>query len=117
MSGKRQLSIFSFALRGKPPKNGRLQDAGREKVAKRVGPLEKEETEKDTMQVEETVEETLEDTVQVEEEETVEETVEEMARLGCQKTPSKEKGEKYQEQPPIRALLIMNGPLNVNVLL
>ncbi|KAK9977285.1 hypothetical protein ABG768_019106 [Culter alburnus] len=62
MSGKRQLSILSFTLRGKPPKKARLQDAGPEKVAKRVGPLE-EETEEETVQVEE------------------EETVEEMAGL------------------------------------
>lgn len=36
---------------------------------------------------------------------------------GCQKRPSKHKGEKYQEQPPTRALIIMNGPLNGNLLL
>lgn len=52
-------------------------------------------------------EETEEETVQVEDEE----MVEEMAR------PSKQKGEKYQEQPPTRALLIMNGPLNGHLLL
>jgi len=28
MSGKKQLSILSFALRGKPPKKPRLEDAG-----------------------------------------------------------------------------------------
>ena len=39
MSGKKQLSILSFAQRGKPPKKARLEDAGPEKVAKRVGPL------------------------------------------------------------------------------
>ncbi|KAF4116599.1 hypothetical protein G5714_004088 [Onychostoma macrolepis] len=44
MSGKRQLSILSFTLRGKPPKKGRLQDAGPEKVAKMVGTLEEEKS-------------------------------------------------------------------------
>src|SRR4029434_4042020 len=67
MSGKKQISILSFAQRGKPPKKARL---GPEKV---VNTLE-----------EEMVEEEEEETVQVEEEETVEEmveeTVEEMAR-------------------------------------
>ncbi|XP_028436259.1 uncharacterized protein LOC114557123 isoform X2 [Perca flavescens] len=62
MSGKKQLSILSFSLGGKPPKKARIEDAGQEKVAKRVSPFE---------------EETQEEMVQVEEEE----TVEEMARV------------------------------------
>ena len=47
MSGKKQLSILSFALRGKSPKKARLEDAVSEKVARRVDPLEEE-----TVQVE-----------------------------------------------------------------
>ena len=69
MSGKKQISILSFAQRGKPPKKARL---GPEKV---VNTLEEE-----MVEVEETVQVEEEETVQVEEEETVEETVEEMAR-------------------------------------
>ena len=80
MSGKKQISILSFAQRGKPPKKARL---GPEKV---VNTLEEEMVEEEeTVQVEE------EETVQVEEEETVEEmveeTVEEMARTKGRKVP------------------------------
>ncbi|XP_056609316.1 type VI secretion system spike protein VgrG1b-like isoform X3 [Triplophysa dalaica] len=72
MSGKRQLSILSFTLRGKPTKKSRLQDAGPEKVAKMVGTLG-EETEEETVQVEddETVQVEDDETVQVEDDETV----------------------------------------------
>src|SRR4029434_4717678 len=67
-SGKKQISILSFAQRGKPPKKARL---GPEKVVHTLeaGMVEEEET------------------VQVEEEETVEETVEEMARTKGRKVP------------------------------
>jgi len=41
MSVKKQLSILSFTLRGKHPKKARLEDAGPERVSKRVGPLDK----------------------------------------------------------------------------
>ncbi|TNN54418.1 hypothetical protein EYF80_035387 [Liparis tanakae] len=67
MSGKKQMSILSFAQRGKPPKKARL------------GP---EKGEEETVQVEE------EETVQVEEEEMVEETVEEMAGTKGRKVPA-----------------------------
>ena len=89
MSGKKQISILSFAQRGKPPKKARL---GPEKVVNTLEEemVEEEETvqveEEETVQVEEgeTVQVEEEETVQVEEEETVEEmvdeTVEEMAR-------------------------------------
>src|SRR4029434_5356937 len=73
---KKQISILSFAQRGKPTKKARL---GPEKV---VNTLEEEMVEVlETVQVEEeeTVQVEEEETVQVEEE-TVEETVEEMAR-------------------------------------
>src|SRR4029434_8076264 len=77
MSGKKKISILSFAQRGKPPKKARL---GPEKV---VNTLEEEMVEEEeTVQVEEeeTVQVEEEETVEVEEEETMEETVEEMAR-------------------------------------
>ena len=76
MSGKKQISILSFAQRGKPPKKARL---GPEKV---VNTLEEE-----MVEVEETVQVEEEETVQVEEEQTVEETVEEMARTKGRKVP------------------------------
>src|SRR4029434_4395729 len=73
---KKQISILSFAQRGKSPKKARL---GPEKG---VNTLEEEMVEVlETVQVEE------EETVQVEEEETVEETVEEMARTKGRKVP------------------------------
>ena len=88
MSGKKQISILSFAQRGKPTKKARL---GPEKV---VNTLEEEMVEEEeTVQVEEeeTVQVEEEETVQVEEEETVEEmveeTVEEMARTKGRKVP------------------------------
>src|SRR4029434_2773845 len=62
MLGKKQMSILSFAQRGKHPKKARL---GPEKV---VNTLEEEMVEE-----EETVHVEEEETVQVEEEETVEE--------------------------------------------
>ncbi|CAL8329911.1 unnamed protein product [Merluccius merluccius] len=73
MSGKKQLSILSFAVSGHPPKKPRLEDAD---VAKRVSPLEEETVQvekEETVQVEEeeTVQVEEEETVQVEEEETV----------------------------------------------
>src|SRR4029434_5771058 len=79
MSGKKQISILSFAQRGKPPKKARL---GPEKV---VNTLEEMVEEEETVQVEE------DEKGQVEEEETVEEmveeTVEEMARTKGIKVP------------------------------
>ena len=96
MSGKKQISILSFAQRGKPPKKARL---GPEKVVNTLEEemVEEEETvqveEEETVQVEEeeTVQVEEEETVQVEEEETVEEmveeTVEEMARTKGRKVP------------------------------
>ena len=73
MSGKKQISILSFAQRGKPPKKARL---GPEKG---VNTLEEE-----MVEVEETVQ------VEAEEEkveEMVEDTVEEMARTKERKVP------------------------------
>src|SRR4029434_5698671 len=92
MSGKKQISILSFAQRGKPLKKARL---GPEKVVNTLEEemVEVEETvqveEEETVQVEEgeTVQVEEEETVQVEEEETVEETVEEMARTKGRKVP------------------------------
>src|SRR4029434_7651762 len=108
MSGKKQISIMSFAQRGKPTKKARL---GQEKV---VNTLEEEMVEEEeTVQVEkeEPVQVEEEETVQVEEEETVEEkveeTVEEMARTK----------EKSPRSSPTRPLLIVNGPLNGHLLL
>ena len=87
MSGKKQISILSFAQRGKPPKKARLGPEN-------VNTLEEEMVEEEeTVQVEEeeTVQVEEEETVQVEEEETVEEmveeTVEEMARTKGRKVP------------------------------
>src|SRR4029434_9912337 len=67
MSGKKQISILSFAQRGKPPQKARL---GPETV---VNTLEEMVEGEETVQVEEeeTVEVEEEKTVQVEEEETV----------------------------------------------
>src|SRR4029434_957084 len=81
MSGKKQISILSFALRGKPPKQARLGPENVNTLEEEM--VEEEETvqveEEETVQVEEE-----EEMVLVEEEETVEdmveETVEEMAR-------------------------------------
>src|SRR4029434_2404987 len=97
MSGKKQISILSFAQRGKPPKKARLGPENVNTLKEEM--VEEEETvqveeetvqveEEETVQVEEEetvqVEEEEEEMVQVEEEETVEEmveeTVEEMAR-------------------------------------
>ena len=84
---KKQISILSFAQRGKPPKKARLGPEN-------VNTLEEEMVEEEeTVQVEEeeTVQVEEEETVQVEEEETVEEmveeTVEEMARTKERNVP------------------------------
>ncbi len=97
MSGKRQLSILSFTLRGKPPKKGRLQDAGPEKVAKMVGTLE-EETEEETVQVEEeeTVQVEDDETVQVEDDETVQVEDDETVQVEDEETVQVEDDETVQ---------------------
>src|SRR4029434_11019380 len=91
MLGKKQISILSFAQRGKPPKKARL---GPENVNTLEEEMVKEEEtvhveEEETVQVEEeeTVQVEEEEIVQVEEEEEtvedmVEETVEETVRWG-----------------------------------
>ena len=78
MSGKKQMSILSFAQRGKPPKKARL---GPEKV---VNTLEEEMVEEEeTVQVEE------EETVQVEEEETVNQSINSILYSGSLNTRSR----------------------------
>src|SRR4029434_350423 len=82
MSGKKQISILSFAQRGKPPKKARLGPEN-------VNTLEEEMVEeKETVQVEEeTVQVEEEETVQVEEEETVQvEEEEEMVQVEEEET-------------------------------
>ena len=104
MSGKKakQSSIVSFAMRGNPPKKPRLEETVQEK---------------ETVQVEEeeTLQEEEEHTAQVEEKETEQEEMSEMAMES--KETIKTNIKKYQEQPPTRALLIKNGPVNGHLLL
>src|SRR4029434_919225 len=90
---KKQISILSFAQRGKPPKKARLGTVNtlEEEMVEEEETVQVEEEETVQVEEEEIVQVEEEETVQVEEEETVEdmvvETVAEMARTKGRKVP------------------------------